>query len=153
MIGARMPLDRLTIYHLATPLTRPYRLSFGAVNRFDTFIALAVFADGTCRIGESTPLPGYSHETAELMSREYGLLARHGLLKAFLDRNRSHPFVTAPILTCLDPTLLPLTPTPLPSGERIRGEGDKRPVAGQVLLCPILQWDHPTEIAGRVAAL
>ena len=62
-----MPLDRLVIYHLATPLSRPYRLSFGTVNHFDTFIALAAFADGSCRVGESTPLPGYSHETPVLL--------------------------------------------------------------------------------------
>jgi O-succinylbenzoate synthase len=129
-----MLLDRLTIYHLATPLARAYRLSFGTVSRFDSFIALAVFADGTGRVGESTPLPGYSHETPELMAREYGLLAHHGLLKSFLERNKAHPFITAPLLTCLDPTL-------------------KTPINGRVTLCPILQWDHPSEIAERVALL
>jgi O-succinylbenzoate synthase len=129
-----MPLDRLTIYHLATPLSRPYRLAFGAVSQFDSFIALASHADGSWRAGESTPLPGYSHETAELMDREYGLLARHGRLRGFLDRNRDNPFVLAPVLTCLDPTL-------------------KKPIDGEVVLCPILQWDHFSEIAGRVALL
>jgi O-succinylbenzoate synthase len=129
-----MPLERLTIYRLATPLSRPYRLAFGAVSQFDSFVALATYADGTWRAGESTPLPGYSHETPELMDREYGMLARHGLLKSFLERNQAHPFVIAPVLTCLDPTL-------------------KKPIEGRVLLCPILQWDHPSEIAEGVALL
>jgi len=132
--GARMPLDRLVIYHVPTSLNRPYRLSFGVVDHFDSFIALASFADGSFRLGESTPLPGYSHETAELLGREYGLLARHGLLKSFLDRNRAHPFVTAPLLTCLDPTLA-------------------KTVDGSVTLCPILQWNHPSEIAESLAEI
>src|SRR5271165_4897311 len=134
MRGARMPLDRLVIYHLPTPLARPYRLSFRDVDHFDSFIAMACFADGSVRVGESTPLPGYSHETAELLCREYGMLARHGLIKQFLDRNRAHPFVIAPVLTCLDPTL-------------------SRTVEGAVKLCPILQWNELSEIAENLAKL
>jgi O-succinylbenzoate synthase len=132
--GARMPLDRLVIYHVPTSLNHPYRLSFGVVDHFDSFIALASFADGSCRVGESTPPPGYSPETAELLAREYGMLARHGLLKSFLDRNQAHPFVTAPLLTCLDPTLA-------------------KTIDGSVYLCPILQWNQLSEIAENLAAL
>ena len=129
-----MSLDRLTVYHLQTPLARPYQLSFGAVHQFDSFVAVARFGDGSLRVGESTPLPGYSHETPDLLMQEYRLLSQHGRLKLFLDSNQKNPFVTTPILTCLDPTLA-------------------QPVGGEVALCPILQWNDPCEIADRVAEL
>ncbi|HWY88692.1 MAG TPA: enolase C-terminal domain-like protein [Gemmataceae bacterium] len=128
-----MPLDRLVIYHVKAPLARPSPHGGGAL-QVDSFIALAAFADGSCRVGESTPVPGQGHETPELLTREYGLLARHGHMKAFLDRNHCHPLVTLPILTCLDPTL-------------------GKPVGGQVRVCPLLEWNDPLEIAERVALL
>jgi O-succinylbenzoate synthase len=128
-----MPLDRLVIYHVKAPLARPSPHGGGA-GQVDSFIALACFVDGSCRVGESTPVPGQVHETPELLIREYGLLARHGHMKAFLDRNQCHPLVTLPILTCLDPTL-------------------GKPVGGQVRVCPLLEWNDPMEIAERVALL
>jgi L-alanine-DL-glutamate epimerase-like enolase superfamily enzyme len=140
-----MPLERLNIYQISTPLSRPYCLSFGVVKRFDSFIALAKLTDGTCRVGESTPLPGYNHETAELLAREYSLLERHANIQAFLHRNRAQPFVTAPILTCLDPTL----------DRRLETRDGKLQTRAQdhVALCPILQWDDPAEIAAAAHAL
>ena len=130
-----MPLDLLG--DIPIVLLRsiwPYQLPAGPIHHLDSFIALATFADGSCRLGESTALPLHGHETPEHLASEYGLLARHGQLHAFLDRNRFHHHITLPILTCLDPTLA-------------------RPLDGQVALCPLLTWNHPAEIAGRVAEL
>jgi O-succinylbenzoate synthase len=126
-------LEELCIYHVITPLSRPYVLPFGSVEHFNSFVAVAVFGDGA-RFGESTPLPGYSHETAALMAREFEHLATDGDLAGFLRRNNTNPFVTAPLLTCLDVF-------PLPT------------VAGPVPLCPILQYHDYSEIAAQVAWL
>jgi L-alanine-DL-glutamate epimerase-like enolase superfamily enzyme len=129
-----MSLDEVVVYHLALPLRRPYVLSFGAVDHFNSFVALATGSDGTQVIGETTPLPGYSHETTALIATELKRLAEDGSLSSFLKRNADHPFVTAPILTCLE-------------SEPIAH------VAGVVELCPILQCQDPEEIGERVAEL
>lgn len=128
-----MRLERLTVYHLVTPLVRPYALSFGSVTHFDSFIAVADFTN-TTTFGETTPLPGYSHETAELIDAEMQRLAKTADLETFLARNRAHPFVTAPVVTCLD-------------------DGAALNAAGHVELCPILQWNDIAEIPTAVARL
>jgi L-alanine-DL-glutamate epimerase-like enolase superfamily enzyme len=127
-------LEELTVYHLVLPLVRPYVLSFGAVERFDSFVALAAFDDGSHTLGETTPLPGYSHETADLITAEMHRLAGDGCLTTFLERNAANPFVTAPVLTCLEP-------------------GPVLAVGGTVPVCPILQWDNLADIDARVGRL
>jgi O-succinylbenzoate synthase len=127
-------LEELTVYHLVLSLVRPYVLSFGAVDRFDSFVALAVFADVGRTVGETTPLPGYSHETAELIGAELHQLTRDRSLTAFLERNAANPFVTAPVLTCLEP-------------------GPVLDVGGKVAVCPILQWNRLADIDARVGEL
>jgi O-succinylbenzoate synthase len=116
------------------PLRRPYVLSFGVLHQLDSFVAIAHFADGSLGLGESCPLPGYSHETAEMLAAEYAALARSGDCAAFLARNRDNPFVTAPVLTCLEAPAQALSTTAIP-------------------ICPILQWDHIEEIPECVARL
>lgn len=54
------------LWRLKLPLKQPYHLSFGTVREYDTVIA-RVEADGVEGWGESTPLPGYSEETADLV--------------------------------------------------------------------------------------
>ncbi len=125
-----MPLDRLAIYHLQTPLPPPGRLGR---DRFDSFVALAAFMDGTYRVGEST-VPLRAQEITEQARYEYNLLSRGSLLKAFLDRNAKQPYITAPIFTCLDPTLGP-------------------PVSGEVSQCPLLPVDDAATIFERVGKL
>jgi hypothetical protein len=124
-----MPLDRLVIYQCALPLAQTNEY---VARHLNTFIALAAFKDGSYRIGDSTLSAG--SVTIDLMTREYGLLERHGVLKAFLDRNHGQPQVTAPILTCLDPTLA-------------------RPFDCRVPLCPELEWHRPADIAKNVMSL
>jgi L-alanine-DL-glutamate epimerase-like enolase superfamily enzyme len=126
-------VEELRLWHVVAPLRRPYVLSFGVLHHFDSFVAVARFADGSLGLGESCPLPGYSHETASLLTAEYDWLARSGDLDGFLTRNRGNPFVTAPILSCL--------------------EGPATAKAGVVELCPILQWDHADDVPQRVAEL
>ncbi|MCI0380652.1 MAG: hypothetical protein L0215_23960 [Gemmataceae bacterium] len=129
-----MRLERLTLYYLVTPLTRPYVLSFGSVREFHSFVALAEWEDGVCRVGESTPLPGYSHETAELLCREYQGLQHQRDFGAFLERNKSNPFVLAPLWTSLDFSL-------------------RLDHAGEVPLCPILQGRALEDFTPTIAKL
>jgi L-alanine-DL-glutamate epimerase-like enolase superfamily enzyme len=119
---------------LVIPLRRPYILSFGVLRHLDSFIALARFADGAVGLGESCPLPGYSHETPALLTSEYERLARDGDLDAFYQRNRANPFVTAPVLTALE------------EPARVRA-------TGRVDLCPLLQCESIELIPQRVAEL
>jgi O-succinylbenzoate synthase len=127
-------VESLEVFHLVTPLTRPYVLSFGPLTQFDSFVGLARMSDGSWRCGESMPLPGYSHETAELIAGEYERLAADRDLPGFFARNADNPFVTSPVDSCLD-------------------DGFPRPVAATVPLCPILQWNDLGEISERAAEL
>lgn len=129
-----MTLERLAIYRVPTHLTHPGQQACDTAASVDSFIALASFTGGSRRLGESTPSPDRGQETPEQLAHEYGLLARHGLLKPFLERNHGNPLVVSPILTCLDPLL-------------------SRPVPGEVAVCPWLHWRHHADIAGQVALL
>jgi hypothetical protein len=80
------------------------------------------------------PLPGYSHETAALIASEYDRLAADRDLTGFFERNANNPFVTSPVDSCLD-------------------DGFPRPVATDMALCPILQWNDLGDIGERVAEL
>src|SRR5438270_5849651 len=127
-------VESLEVFHLVTSLTRPYVLSFGPLTQFDSFVGLARLSDGTWRCGESMPLPGYSHETTELIASELERFARDRDLPGFLARNVNNPFVTSPVDSCLD-------------------GGFPCQVAAIVPLCPILQWNNLGEIGERVAEL
>jgi L-Ala-D/L-Glu epimerase len=52
------------VWHLRLPLSRVYHLSFGDLYAFDTILVRVRTADGRQGWGETTPLPGYSHEDA-----------------------------------------------------------------------------------------
>lgn len=58
-------IESITAYRLAVPLTRPYRLAFGAVEHYDTLIVEAISHDGRRGYGEATVLTGYTDETIE----------------------------------------------------------------------------------------
>jgi L-alanine-DL-glutamate epimerase-like enolase superfamily enzyme len=124
----------LTIARLMLPLRRPYVLSFGTLHHFDAFIAIARFEDGSIGLGESCPLPGYSHETNELLAASYARLASERDLTAFYERHRSDPFVVSPVMTALEG----------PTTARVQG---------RVPICPILQWDRINEIPSQIAKL
>lgn len=58
-------LEKITVYRLAVPLTKPYRLAFGAVERYDTLIVETLDGDGRPGLGEATVLTGYTDETID----------------------------------------------------------------------------------------
>ena len=124
----------LTIARLLLSLRRPYVLAFGTLHRFDSFVAIARFDDGSIGLGESCPLPGYSHETKELLAASYARLAADEDLTDFYERHRNDPFVTSPVRTALEgPTTAHVT--------------------GRVPICPILQWNRIDEIPSQIAKL
>jgi Enolase C-terminal domain-like len=129
-----MPLDDLAIYQLRLPLAEPYPYDADAIDNIDIFVAIANHADGSCRLGESALLPLRGQEPADQAANAYDLLARHGQVHEFLNKNQLYPNITLPIVTCLDSTLAKLK-------------------TGQVALCPLLRWNDLSEIAESVAGL
>jgi L-alanine-DL-glutamate epimerase-like enolase superfamily enzyme len=124
----------LAVHHLVLPLTRPYVLPFGPLARYDCFVAVARFADGRVGLGESMPLPGYSHETAEQITADLAKLEATGDLAAFRADNRANPFVVTAIETALEP-------------------GPIEGVAADVALCPIVQEADPERLGAEVERL
>jgi L-Ala-D/L-Glu epimerase len=57
-------LDRLGLIRLRIPLKTPYRLSFGAIEHFDTLVVQCE-SDERIGLGEATVLTGYTEETIE----------------------------------------------------------------------------------------
>lgn len=60
-----MIVDAITASRLRIPLTRPYRLAFGAVTHYDTLVVEIVTGDGRQGYGEATLLTGYTDETID----------------------------------------------------------------------------------------
>ena len=58
-------LDVITVHWLAVPLAQPYRLVFGAIERFDTLIVEAMDHEHRRGLGEATVLTGYTDETID----------------------------------------------------------------------------------------
>ena len=58
-------LEKITVYRLKVPLTKPYRLSFGAVEHYDTIVVELADRDGGVGLGEATVLTGYTDETID----------------------------------------------------------------------------------------
>ncbi|HYC49158.1 MAG TPA: enolase C-terminal domain-like protein [Burkholderiales bacterium] len=58
-------LDSIAAYRLQVPLTKPYRLAFGAVERYDTIVVTATHDSGRTGLGEATVLTGYTDETID----------------------------------------------------------------------------------------
>lgn len=58
-------LDKITVYRLKVPLTKPYRLSFGTVEHYDTIVVELIDREGSVGLGEATVLTGYTDETID----------------------------------------------------------------------------------------
>jgi o-succinylbenzoate synthase len=56
-------IESIDAHRLEVPLTMPYRLSFGAVHRYDTIIVETRDSEGRTGFGEATLLTGYTDET------------------------------------------------------------------------------------------
>jgi L-Ala-D/L-Glu epimerase len=102
-------LDSIVAYRLQVPLTKPYRLAFGAVERYDTLVVEAMDRDGRPGLGEATVLTGYTDESiddcwrvARSISRELcgsGMRAAHSRLAALA---ATHPFTATAFGTALE---------------------------------------------------
>ena len=55
----------IAAYRIRIPLTKPYRLAFGTVERYDTILVSVTGSDGRTGIGEATMLTGYTDETID----------------------------------------------------------------------------------------
>lgn len=71
-----MEIASIAVRRFRFPLIRPYRLSFGTLDAFDTVYVEMRSADGATGLGEATPLPGYGHESAESCWRDACELAQ-----------------------------------------------------------------------------
>lgn len=103
------PLDTVTVHRLAVPLTQPYRLAFGAVERYDTLMVEATDSDGRRGLGEATVLTGYTDETIddcwrvargiaqELAGRDPGSARAHLVALA-----ATHPFTATAFGTAIE---------------------------------------------------
>ena len=56
-------IDRIEVHYLQIPLTKPYRLSFGPVEHYDTIVVELIDSVGRYGFGEATLLTGYTDET------------------------------------------------------------------------------------------
>lgn len=99
----------IRIHRLRIPLTRPYRLSFGLVEHYDTIIVELADDEGGHAFGEATVLTGYTDETieeswnaahgfAERMAAE-GLSAASPNIARFAE---GHPFTATAFGTALE---------------------------------------------------
>ena len=99
----------IRIHRLRIPLTRPYRLAFGAVEQYDTIIVALEDGEGRRAFGEATVLTGYTDETieeswsaargfAEEMAAD-GLCAAPRKIARFAER---HPFTATAFGTALE---------------------------------------------------
>jgi len=85
---------------LKVPLERPYKLSFGPVNEFDTVLVRVTRSDGTEGYGEATLLTGYTDETiGETWRRTRELIGAMAdpafdAEAALSALDASHPFLT-----------------------------------------------------------
>jgi L-alanine-DL-glutamate epimerase-like enolase superfamily enzyme len=58
-------LREIRVDRLRIPLTQPYRLSFGAVEHYDSIVVEVIHDDGRHGAGEATVLTGYTDETID----------------------------------------------------------------------------------------
>jgi L-Ala-D/L-Glu epimerase len=119
-------LDSIAAYRLQVPLTKPYRLAFGVVERYDTLVVEATDRDGRRGLGEATVLTGYTDETmddcwrvAQEIARELcgrDMRAARARLEALA---ATHPFTATAFGTVLEmlegsPLLRVQESTPVP---------------------------------------
>lgn len=60
-----MRIASIAVHRFRFPLIRPYRLSFGVLEAFNTIYVEMRGEDSAYGLGEATPLPGYGHETPD----------------------------------------------------------------------------------------
>ncbi|MPZ44314.1 MAG: mandelate racemase [Betaproteobacteria bacterium] len=102
-------LENIAAYRLEVPLTKPYRLAFGAVERYDSIIVAATDREGRSGLGEATVLTGYTDETIDdawRVAREFAASVvrepREARLSLVLRLATTHPFTATAFGTALE---------------------------------------------------
>ena len=101
-------IEAIELIRVRIPLIKPYHLSFGSLDYFDT-VYCGIFLDGRYRWGETTPLPGYGTETAE-NAWHWSMVAAKSMVgtpahQAFLrlhEQSASRPFSAAGLMAALE---------------------------------------------------
>jgi L-Ala-D/L-Glu epimerase len=121
-------LESIAAYRLQVPLTKPYRLAFGTVQRYDTIIVAATDSAGRSGFGEATVLTGYTDETIDdawRVAREFAahvVNAPHDARRAMLARLAgTHPFTASAFGTAFEM---------LESADRLLGPAATVPLVG-----------------------
>lgn len=129
-------IDRIEVHYLQIPLTKPYRLSFGPVEHYDTIVVELSDSAGRYGFGEATLLTGYTDETiaeswalAKELARELAglpLAACTERLEALVARA---PFAATAFLTAQDmlsqhPLLSPAEPVRVPILGLLQGKDE-----------------------------
>ncbi len=102
-------LEKITVYRLQVPLTTPYRLAFGVVERYDTIVVELVDGDGGVGLGEATVLTGYTDETIDDSWRAAIAFARdtasgrgRSMFRRLPHLNEHYPFTATAFGTALE---------------------------------------------------
>lgn len=107
-------IEQVQAFRVKMPLNAPYHLSWRSLDHFDLFLVQVHLEDGE-GIGETATLPGYSHETDELVwslllewaERLPDMAATEALL-LLQPAQRKHPFAAAAMVTAIETALQPL---------------------------------------------
>jgi len=107
-------LEGLAAYRIQIPLTKPYRLAFGTVERYDTILVTATGGNGQTGIGEATLLTGYTDETIEdawaVARRTAGTLRDTSIAEGRVALHAlaaTHPFTATAFGTALEMLVAP----------------------------------------------
>jgi L-alanine-DL-glutamate epimerase-like enolase superfamily enzyme len=126
-------LDRIALHRLEVPLTKPYRLAFGDVRRYDTIVVEATDAEGGVGLGEATVLTGYTDETIDdawRVARDFAMQlageARIARRAAVLRLAATHPFTASAFGTALEMLEPHAAPAAPPSAVPLVGLLDAR---------------------------
>jgi o-succinylbenzoate synthase len=108
--GAKMGalISGVMAYRIRLPLTRPYHLSFGSLQTYDSLF-VRIQADGEEGFGEATDCPGYFMQG---LSDAWEFICAHGpelpgkdpgvALRSFIDSDHHRSFAATPTLTALE---------------------------------------------------
>ena len=138
-------LDHVAAYRLEVPLTKPYRLAFGTVERYDTIVVAATDADGRTGFGEATVLTGYTDETIDDAWR---------VAREFVGRLRAEPRENQAATVDKLAATHPFTATAFGTALEMLARGDAlSPRATSVPLAGLLDAKHEEAIAEQFDAL
>ncbi len=105
-------IERIELNLLKVPLNTPYKLAFGSVEAFDTFLVTVTLVDGRSGIGEATILTGYTDETldqswraARILGAELPGTATGDVAERVMSRLHENPFTVTAFATAVEMAL------------------------------------------------